>query len=313
MERALAEHLVHVPAFVRRMDGEIVYWTLGAQELYGFTEDEAIGRNSHELLATVFPRPLPEIEAELQRTSAWQGLLRHTRTDGASLWTESTWRLRGSDGHRLVVEVNTDVTGRELIARELNHRVRNNLAVIQGIARLSFRNSSQADVRRFEARLTALSKAHDLLMRGHWTDAELREVASAAIEPFGVADRVTLTGPSVLLRPNSVVAYALAFHELTTNALKHGALSTGAGRVELAWEVYGERGERVHLVWTERGGPPVKAPERVGFGSELIQRAVASELGTPVQLRFEPEGLVCEFDGPTQKTPALPGQAPLLE
>lgn len=314
MERALADYLTHAPVFIRTLPGEIVYWTSGAEELYGYTASEARGRVSHQLLNTIFPEPLREIERRLQEHGEWTGRLQHRGRHGQQIWTESNWRLRnaGPDEDAMIVESNTDITQRvqaehhrDLLVRELDHRVKNTLAVVQGLARLTFGGADREHVQRFEQRLIALSEAHNLLLREHWEHADLKELISGITRSLDVSDRVHIQGPDATLQPNAAVSYALAFHELCTNALKHGALTAPSGRVDIVWEFLGPDRENIHLIWRELGGPRVLPPERKGFGSRLIQRAVSKELGTPVELRFEPTGLVCEFDGPIQKTPAF--------
>ncbi|SDA35863.1 HWE histidine kinase domain-containing protein [Sphingomonas sp. NFR15] len=178
METALAEDLSHAPVFVRRPGGEIVYWTQGARELYGYTPKQAIGHSSHDLLRTEFPRSLHEIDTELERNGSWDGLLRHCRQDGRHIWTESRWRRRrDTEGRGLfVVETNTDVSDREHLSRELDHRVKNLLAVVQGLAHLTLRTDEPDKVDRFEARLAALASANDILLRLHWSGASLKEV-----------------------------------------------------------------------------------------------------------------------------------------
>jgi two-component sensor histidine kinase len=209
-----------------------------------------------------------------------------------------------------VVEQNTDVSDRvraeqhrQLLARELDHRVKNTLAVVQGLARLTFGRSEQEKLRVFDERLRALSEAHNALLRESWTHADLRELVEDVLGALNVEGRVSLDGPPAILAPTSAMAYALAFHELATNAIKHGALSTPQGRVALSWDVYGDTADKLRVVWREIGGPLVAPPSQEGFGTRLIRRAVAAELGTPVDLRFEPTGLVCEFDGALQKSP----------
>ena len=305
----LADYLAHAPVFLRRMSGEIIFWPLGAEELYGYAASEAVGRVSHDLLRTQFPNPLAQIETQLSTRGEWRGRLTHTAKDGRTIWTESLWRRRDASVD-VVVEQNTDVSERVLLeqhrdtlALELDHRVKNTLAVIQGLARMSFAKADAEHVRQFDERLLALSGAHKLLQREHWDHASLKELIADVAHTLGVAGRVLVDGPDVNLRASAAVSYALAFHELSTNALKHGALSTPGGRVDIVWTVDADADHHIHLVWRETGGPPVSAPGAEGFGSRLIRRAVARELGTPVEMRFEPGGLVCEFDGPLQKHP----------
>jgi PAS domain S-box-containing protein len=308
VEKALAEYLEHAPVFVRTLGGEIVYWPDGAQQMYGFTVQEAVGRRSHELLKTVFPSPLTEIDAALQTRGEWQGLLRHTCANGTWLWTESVWRLRKDDaGRPIVVEANTDVTQRELLARELDHRLKNTLAVVQSVARMTFSEADRRSVERFEARLIALSEAHELLLRHQWIEADLGELLRRISRGLNVEGRIVRDGPSVSLSPSTAISYSLAFHELGTNALKHGALSAPSGSVHVSWRVDDNVPPRVHLIWKEKGGPGVRPPTRRGFGTRLIERAISRDLGAPVQLHFNADGLVCELSGPVHTGPAALG------
>jgi PAS domain S-box-containing protein len=309
METALADYLSHAPVFVRTFGGEIAYWTAGAQELYGFTAEEAVGRISHDLLQTVFPEDLAIIQSRLQADKQWRGRLRHTTREGREIWTESLWRLRRAD---LVVEQNTDISDRvelerqrELVSLELTHRINNMLTVVQAVARTSFGTANAEALRDFDRRLGALSEANRVLTQGHLERPFLRSIILEVAQAMQVEDRLFLKGEDAELRPSAAFAYTLAFHELCTNAIKHGALRGPIGNVEITWSIFGDAPERIHVIWREVGGPPITAPERQGFGSRLISTLVSAELGTPVDMRFEPTGLVCEFDGPLQKQPGV--------
>jgi two-component sensor histidine kinase len=133
----------------------------------------------------------------------------------------------------------------------------------------------------------------------------LRNIIHEVAEAMQVEDRIFLNGPDAELRPSAAFAYTLAFHELCTNALKHGSLRGPIGHVEVKWSITNDAPDRIHMMWSEVGGPPIAVPERQGFGSRLISTLVSAELGTPVQMRFESSGLLCEFDGPLQKQPGL--------
>ena len=307
MEKAYSELVAQAPVFVRKLNGEIVYWTTGAEELYGYDFVSAIGSISHELLRTTFPRPLEEINSTLVRDGVWQGLLGHDKADGTTIWVESRWRLRSAHGEDpVIVESNSDVTQRENLARELSHRVKNTLAVVQGLARLTFKREGER-VSEFEERLRAMADAHDVLLQHHWASAGLSTVIRRALTSLSIQNRVDLDGTDVLLKPTSVLPYLMAFHELAVNALKHGALSVSEGRVEVSWTSHDDN---LHVLWREVGGPPPKAVREQGSGTVLLQRFVAAELGCQVDLRFEQDGLICEFDGPIQKTTALPEVGP---
>jgi PAS domain S-box-containing protein len=309
VEAALAEYLAHAPVFLRKFDGEIVYWTAGAQELYGFTAEEAVGRVSHDLLQTVFPEELAAIQARLQAEKQWHGRLGHTTREGQRIWTESLWRLKRAD---VVVEQNVDVSDRVALERqrevanlELKHRINNMLTVVQAVAHNSFGRLDPEALRDFDRRLRALSEANQVLTGGRWERPFLRHIIFEVTQAMQVEDRVLLEGPDAELRPSAAFAYTLAFHELCTNAIKHGSLRGPIGRVEVRWSIFGQAPERIHVLWREVGGPPITAPGRHGFGSRLISTLVSAELGTPVDMRFEPTGFVCEFDGPLQKKPSV--------
>jgi PAS domain S-box-containing protein len=185
---------------------------------------------------------------------------------------------------------------RELLIHELNHRVKNTLSLVQGLAHQSFRSGQdpEAASRDFLARLAALAVAHDLLTREQWEGATLAElVAGATAHAKG---RVEATGPHALVSPKSAVAVVMALHELATNAFKYGALSVPGGCVKIAWSLHPP--SRFALEWRETGGPPVTRPQTSGFGVRMIERALASDLGGIVHVDFAEDGVVCTIDGP---------------
>ncbi len=185
---------------------------------------------------------------------------------------------------------------RELLVNELNHRVKNTLAVVQGLALQTFRRSDvpAAATKAFESRLAALAAAHNLLTRSNWGDTPLADLARETLEATWAQDsRIHLHGPRVILQPKQAVTLAMALHELCTNAIKYGALATPTGHVDLHWSVSDAPERRLKLVWRESGGPPVEPPPRRGFGSRMVLRAISQEFGGKVTMDFRPEGLVC--------------------
>lgn len=188
-----------------------------------------------------------------------------------------------------------------LLVNELNHRVKNTLAIVQGLAAQSFRNSQDKETSRrvFEGRLQALASAHNLLTESHWKDASVKEiVCEAASATVGAAlDRFEIDGPNVSFPPQDSVSLAMIVHELSTNAMKYGALSNDTGKVAVEWTVEPveqEEGRIFRLDWVETGGPPVREPtERKGFGSRLIGRGISSGPGSSVKTEFHRDGLRC--------------------
>lgn len=191
---------------------------------------------------------------------------------------------------------------RQLLVNELNHRVKNTLAVVQAIASQSFRADEPIDAARraFEARLATLAAAHTLLTAQNWEAALLADIVEGAVAVGAERSRFTLTGPPIALSPQTAVSLALALHELCTNAVKYGALSVPGGAVTITWQIAAdaEGAPRLRFVWAEAGGPPVTVPISRGFGSRLLESGLARELGGTVVLDFAAEGVKCRIDAP---------------
>ena len=227
------------------------------------------------------------------------------RLDGRYRWARSrAFPRRDSGGNIILWYGNTeDIHERKvaeehqrLLINELNHRVKNTLARVQAIAFQTLRGEVPlAEARaRFEARLMALSAAHNLLTEENWAGASLERVVNDAIEHLaGEAGRFDVAGEPLRLAPRAALALAMALHELGTNAAKYGALSAEGGRVAIAWA---SDGDKLRLEWRESGGPPVETPKRRGFGSRLIERGLEADLGGVAALHFELGGLRCVIE-----------------
>jgi two-component system CheB/CheR fusion protein len=185
---------------------------------------------------------------------------------------------------------------------ELNHRVKNTLAVVQSIASQTLNDAStMKDARKaFESRLLNMATAHDVLTRENWNGADLVDIITDTVKPHAGGDnRFHIRGPQVRLSPSAALAIAMAMHELGTNAAKYGALPTKSGHIEIVWHLRGEgEDRRISLTWTESGGPAVVEPTRKGFGSRLIERALARELSGKVNIAYDACGVVCAIDAP---------------
>ena len=182
-----------------------------------------------------------------------------------------------------------------LLIHELNHRVKNILAMVQAIAlqTLSTSASPEASRKALEQRLIALASAHDVLTRESWDGAELADIIAGVVAAHEA--RVRAKGPRVRLEPKAAVTLAMTLHELVTNAVKYGALSRDEGWVGLDWAATPvAAGLDLRIAWTEHGGPPVQPPARSGFGTRLITRSLAAEQGS-AELVYAPEGLICRM------------------
>jgi len=202
-------------------------------------------------------------------------------------------------GHDVTAHVRAE-EHQTLLINELNHRVKNTLAIVQGLATQSFRRAESLEAARttFSARLMTLARAHSLLTQNNRETADLAATIRSEVEATAGsnAERVTISGPAATLEPQAAMSFAMIIHELSTNAIKYGALSAERGRVDVIWTAtaVGDETEIV-LNWRESGGPQVVPPTRRGFGSRLIERGIASDLKSEVVMEFRPEGLHCRF------------------
>jgi two-component sensor histidine kinase len=207
----------------------------------------------------------------------------------------------------LLAQVGIDAQEREasdklqkLILEELHHRIKNTLATVSAIASQSLRNAPSIEVgqQAIEARLLALGRAHDLLLQARWSSADLRAIIRSATDAYDNPDvpRFTFAGPDVQIASGGVIAIAMTFNELCTNTTKFGALSVPSGRVDIAWTIDPST-QRLHLAWTERGGPAVQAPARRSFGTRLIE-TLGKQLKSDVHLTYESSGFVYTLDVP---------------
>ena len=264
--------------------------------------------------ASLHPEDAPRVDQEMARAAMSGGPDAYTvefrirrGTDGAERWIAihgRRFRPEGPDGPLELIGVARDVTARKLrethmhlLMREVTHRSKNLLAIIQAMARQTVKDSLTASEfeERFSARLRGLAASHDLLAARDWHGAAIDDLArwqlGSAIEAAG--DRVTLTGPTLFLKPEAAQNIGLALNELATNAIRFGALSGPTGRVALEWSLDPANTEprRFHLSWRESGGPEVTQPRRYGFGHKVVERLAARALDGSVSLTFASTGL----------------------
>ena len=208
-----------------------------------------------------------------------------------------------------------DITDRKLaeehnatLMREINHRAKNMLSVVQAISRQTAAKSPNDFVETFGNRIAALARAQDLLIEGEWRRVRLSDLITSQIDHFShlIGSRIAFDGPSVSVIPSAVQSLGMAFHELGTNAAKYGALSTDTGRVTVIWRVH-HSDERFMIEWRERDGPVVQPPARKGFGSIVIDRLVKTGIAkTEVEISYEPTGLVWRLQSSTEILGATP-------
>ncbi|MGA3342789.1 MAG: HWE histidine kinase domain-containing protein [Methylocella sp.] len=280
--------------------------------LTGHDREEVLGQSFNFLMARgADPEAFAEIEAAFEGSSDRDPEICYRRKDGSVFWVSIYVNPVRDEGGDVVQHFASfvDLTKHKqekdrlrFLLDELNHRTQNTLATVQAIAVQTLHGVADKEVvDAFEGRILALSKAHGLLGRENWEGVSLRDVIEQILEPFGLQDRrvarFAVDGDDVCLPPKAALTFAMVFHELATNAAKHGALSNdAAGQIDIAWKVEPTpQGERMRLRWQESGGPPVTQPGRKGFGSRLIDSGLAQELDGIVSLDYEPAGVVCQI------------------
>jgi PAS domain S-box-containing protein len=285
--------------------------------LTGYDREEVLGESLDFLTARpADPVALAQIEAAFAGNAEGGCEIRFRRKDGSIFWaTIFVSPVRGKAGNVLqhfasFVDLTThkhEEARLRFLLDELNHRTQNTLATVQAIAVQTLRGAADKEaVAAFEGRILALSKAHGLLGGKHWEAVSLRDVIDRILQPFGLNDRrvtrFSIEGDDVRLQPKAALTLAMVFHELATNAAKHGALSNGdAGKIAIAWQIDPTARGRMRLRWQESGGPPVTAPGRRGFGSRVIEGGLARELDGEVRLDYEPAGVVCQITMPVSR------------
>jgi PAS domain S-box-containing protein len=301
-------------------DFAITFANPGAAKLFGLAEPgQLLGRTITDFFAE---EDLPAIRARTRQALAEGRALpphrrRLRRADGGWVPVESTGVAIEDGGAPAILTLHRDVSEQHraeerqrLLLAELDHRVKNSLALVQAIANQTGRRAATLEgfLAAFRGRLAALAATHGLLVRGGWRGAELARLARVLLAPHpAVAEgRLVLQLPEVILPPALTQDLALVLHELATNAVKHGALSRPAGRVALAGRV---EGAELVLVWHESGGPAVVAPAGRGFGMTLLTQAVAHQHQGRVDLAWRAEGLVGTVRLPLALTAAPPAAA----
>jgi PAS domain S-box-containing protein len=299
--------------------GELAVWELNLKtneivtspalnRLYRLPEDSHPSIEEFQRLYA--PGERERVEAEVTAAlAAGETFVRfeakHLWPDGMTKWigVRAQFTMDETGAPKRVIGVAMDVTERrlaqerlEVTARELQHRVKNSLAVVQSIASQSFRSAptKEAGLEAFSGRLRALAAATELLTRGDWQTVAIREIVSEIVRPYADEHdgRIQLEGPETYISSKHAVSLSMALHELSTNAVKYGALSTGGGQVDITWA---KSGPGLTLIWTERGGPPVSARGPSGFGTRLLRSGLFNEPEGSVELAFEGAGVVCRI------------------
>ncbi len=287
------------------LNGVIATWNKGAERLFGYLAEEIVGKS----IMTIIPADRQDEEAGIlerirrgERVEHFETVRRHKngRLVNISLTVSPVRDGSGTIiGASKIARDITDQKRREeqiaLLAREADHRTKNLLALAQATVHLSQGETPDALKAAIEGRLRALAHAHALLARSRWAGADLRTMVMEELSPYcqNNPERAQVDGSSMMLEQQAAQAMAVAVHELTTNAVKYGALSTPKGRVRVQWSC--DPTQRLTFRWTESGGPPVALPKHRGFGARVIERIIEIQLNGDLKFEWREEGVVCEI------------------
>jgi PAS domain S-box-containing protein len=280
-------------------------WDEGQCRIFG-VDPASFTVTAEHVKALIHPDDWPRLEEAMQQLFAerksHQTEFRVRRPNGEVRWCLGT-AAPTMDAAGNVIRmsgVTADITERKesevrqvLLAREVDHRAKNALAIVQSIVRLTRADSMPAYVAAVEGRITALSRAHTVLSHSRWQGADLTGLVEEELAPYRgdrSGDRIETVGPAVSLQPASAQTLTLALHELATNAVKYGALSSISGRLKVSWEL---KPSTLVLHWQESGGPRARKPAQLGFGTRIIVASVEGQLGGQAKFQWGDGGLHC--------------------
>src|SRR5947199_1919804 len=290
-----------------------IIWDEGQHAIYGVTPGRfAVTPANFKVL--ILPEDWERLQVGmgslLREGHPHQAEFRIRRPNGEIRWCASIAAASQDETGKVVriSGVTMDITERKgaeerqaLLAREVDHRAKNAMAIVQSIVRLTKAESITEYGNVIEGRIKALSRAHALLSDSRWQGAEMAKLVEEELAPYRSvhADRIRITGPKIVLEPTTAQTLALALHELSTNAVKYGALSQASGRLELDWEIFPDE---IVVTWRESGGPTVHKPRQTGFGAKIITSSIERQLEGKVSFDWRPEGLFCELHAPRRQS-----------
>ncbi|WP_083219461.1 HWE histidine kinase domain-containing protein [Bradyrhizobium icense] len=297
-------------------------WDEGQYQILGVDPGkfELTPANIQALLHPDDVHELHEAWASFARgAKSYEAEFRIIRPNGEVRWCAGTAAASTDKGGRVirVSGVTVDITERKqaeerqsLLAREVDHRAKNALALAQSIVRLTRGDNVKTYIRSVEGRINALARVHTVLSLSSWQGAEIRKLIDEELAPYSTGDQIDLTGPEIHLEPATAQTVALALHELVTNSAKYGALSALSGRLSVSWE---DQAGLLEIIWVEIGGPRVEKPVSRGFGTRSVIASIESQLGGRAEFDWRPEGLVCRLSVPLSQRQFAADPVSLLE
>lgn len=293
------------------LNAVIKSWNRGAERLFGYTAEEAIGRSVTMLIPDDHQDEEPRI---LERIRGGQAVDTYEtirqRKDGSLVPVSLTVSpVRSATGQIIgASKIARDITSAKenehrirMLMREVNHRVKNQYSVILSMIRETNKRAANPAVfeRQVRERIMALSRSHDLLVAGDWRGVTVFELLLSQAKPFGNEGRISMSGPSIVLSPNAVQYFGIAFHELATNSAKYGVLSGDDGTISVQWDATGAgASKQFHLSWAETDGPKVQKIGQGGFGTVVLKRVAPEAVGGKANLEYGPHGITWTLEAP---------------
>src|SRR6202158_4085314 len=298
-------------------------WDEGQYQIFG-VDPQTFAVTPASVQALLHPGDIDELRKAMAQfakgVTSYEAEFRIIRADGEVRWCVGTAASTVDKGGRVVriSGVTVDITERKhaearqnLLAREVDHRAKDALALAQSIVRLTRGDNVKAYVRAVEGRISALARVHTILSLSSWQGAKIGKLVDEELSPYSNGDQMAFGGSNIQLQPATAQTLAMALHELVTNSAKYGALSTLSGRLSIKWEI---QADVLRMVWEERDGPVVEKPASRGFGTRSVIASIESQLGGRAEFDWRSEGLICRLKGPlvrgmvrTPQNPAVNG------
>ncbi len=282
-------------------------WDEGQYRIFG-VDPRAFVATPASVQALLHPDDVDELRKAIAQfakgVTSYEAEFRIKRPDGEIRWCVGTAAATVDNGGRVVrvSGVTVDITERkqaeerqDLLAREVDHRAKNALALAQSIVRLTRGENVKAYIQAVEGRINALARVHTILSLSNWQGAEIGKLVDEELAPYSTGDQIKFYGTQIQLQPATAQTLALALHELVTNSAKYGALSTLSGRLSIQWET---EADVLRMVWEEKNGPVVEKPVSRGFGTRSVIASIESQLGGQAEFDWRSEGLICRLSVP---------------
>jgi PAS domain S-box-containing protein len=285
-------------------------WDEGQYRIFG-VDPKTFVVTPASVQALLYPDDIDELRKAMAQfakgATSYEAEFRINRPDGEVRWCVGTAAATIDKGGRVVrvSGVTIDITERRqaeerqnLLAREVDHRAKNALALAQSIVRLTRGEDVKAYIRAVEGRINALARVHTVLSLSSWQGAEIGKLVDEELAPYSTSDQIVFGGSEIRLQPATAQTLALALHELVTNSAKYGALSTLSGRLSIKWET---KADMLQMIWEERDGPVVEKPISRGFGTRSVIASIESQLGGRAEFDWRAEGLICRLSVPLKR------------